>query len=871
MAPGAAYAVMMPPPNVTGSLHMGHALNNVLQDVLVRYKKMDGHNVVWVPGVDHASIAVHWVLERQLQKEKTSRQKLGREKFMQRAWAFKEQTQDAIVAQQRRLGIAADWPRQRFTMDEGLTKAVRAAFVALYRDGLIYRAERLVNWDPVSQTSVSDLEVVYDDQVKGELYHFAYRLSDGTGEVVVATTRPETMLGDTALAVHPDDARFKSLVGKTVQHPLLDNVHLPIVADAVLVDPAFGSGVVKITPGHSFDDFEVGLRHRLPVKNILCKDGTLNASCGEFAGLSVLAARRALKEKLESLGLERGCEPHKMRVGRSERSGAVLEPTLSTQWYVRTKPLRTPALAAVRQGFTKFVPNNWQNTYFSWLVDIRDWCISRQLWWGHRIPAWHCNACAHITVDTESVSACAACESLDVRQEDDILDTWFSSALWPFATLGWPEQSAELQRYYPTAVLITGFDIIFFWVARMMMFGLYFTGQVPFKDVYIHALIRDAEGDKMSKSKGNVINPLAMIDTYGVDAFRFTLAAFAGHGRDVRWDEQRASGYQKFVNKLWQAFRFTYSHLPPDRLQPADLQAMQAAPRTLYDRWILARLGACTQAVREALDAYRFSDAAAAVYAFVWDEFCDWYLEISKTVLYAEFEGGADAAANAALKDASRATLLQVFSGISRVVAPFMPFLAEELWQRLATLSAEPTVPDAALCSSVMAQRYPSAAEFPGDAQATFEVGSVTRVVTALRRVRAEYNVLPRQSIEVLCHLSPQQQAHLQGHLAVVQALSRATLRPGPAALPPQTAVVVVDGGELWIPLAGLVDLQAETVRLGKEIDKVDKDRLRLEAQLGSASFVDRAPAEIVAEKRLALQEAHTLRQRLEAALARLS
>lgn len=844
-APGPSYSVVIPPPNVTGSLHMGHALNNTLQDILVRYKRMDGFNVVWIPGTDHASIAVHWVLERQLRAEGTDRHTLGREAFLKRAWAFKEEAKNTITSQQRKLGISCDWSRERFTLDDGLSQAVREVFVRLYEDGLIYRAERLVNWDPVSQTTLSDLEVVYDEGAKGELWSFAYPLSSGDGEIVAATTRPETILGDTAVAVHPDDPRYKHLIGKTVRHPLVDR-HIPIIGDAVLVDPTFGTGVVKITPAHDFNDFEVGKRHALPLINILNKDGTLNAAGGEFAGMDVPTARAAVKAKLAELGLERGSAPHSMNIGRSERSGAVVEPMISTQWYVRAKPLAAPSLAAVENGFTQFVPAQWANTYYAWLRDIRDWCISRQLWWGHRIPAWYCKSCEHITVARQDPDACERCGSNALHQDDDILDTWFSSALWPFSTMGWPEKTAALKRWYPTATLITGFDIIFFWVARMMMFGQYFMGEVPFRDVYIHALIRDASGEKMSKTKGNVVNPLDMIEKYGTDAFRFTLAAFAGQGRDLRWDESRAAGYHKFSNKIWQAFRFTMANLPEDEIP-------QGGTPSVYDRWITGRAGHAITQVRAALDTYRFNDAASAIYAFVWDDVCDWFLEVSKATLYDE--AGPDAA-----KAATRRTLIHIFQVIARLLHPFMPFLSEELWQAL------PGAP-----GSILDQPFPKAADYPEEAAAMAEADFVIRAITAVRRIRAEFGLSPKEPLEGLVRATPAQMAHLQAHARVAHSVAKARFTALSGAAPTQVATDVVDGAEIFVPLAGLIDFAAETERLSKEIGKLDKDMERVNKQLDNADFVARAPVEVVAEKRAQLADNEARRTHLRNALARLA
>jgi valyl-tRNA synthetase len=536
---------------------MGHALNNTLQDILIRYKRMDGFNVVWVPGTDHAGIATQWVVRRKLEAEGIDFRKLGRERFVEKVWEWKTETGGQITNQLRRLGVSCDWSRECFTLDDARKKAVREHFVALHKAGLIYRGRRMINWDTQDQTALSDLEVEHDENHKGELWSFAYPISeaDGGGEIVVATTRPETMLGDTAVAVHPDDPRYQHLIGKRVQHPFADR-EVPIIADAILVDPEFGTGCVKITPAHDFNDFEVGRRHDLDMINILNTDGTLNKEAGRFAGLTVPQAREAVKAAIADLGLDRGSKEHLMSLGRSQRSNAVVEPMLSTQWFVSMKPLAAPSLAAVENGDMRFVPKQWENTYFAWLRDIKDWCISRQLWWGHQIPAWHCEACEQVTVEREDPSQCSHCGSTNITQETDVLDTWFSSALWPFSVFGWPDKTDDLARYYPTSVLVTGYDIIFFWVARMMFAGLFFMGQVPFTDVYINALIRDKQGQKMSKTKGNVVDPLVVIDKWGADAFRFTLAALAGHGRDILWDERRVEGYHRFTTKIWQSMRF---------------------------------------------------------------------------------------------------------------------------------------------------------------------------------------------------------------------------------------------------------------------------------------------------------------------------
>lgn len=860
-AAGKSFSMVVPPPNVTGSLHMGHALNNTLQDVLVRYRRMDGDNVCWVPGFDHASIAVHWLLERQLRAEGTSRQALGREAFLKRAWAFKEEMQANIIAQQKQLALSCDWDRMAFTLDEGPSAAVRETFVRLYEDGLIYRAERLVNWDPVTQTSVSDLEVVHEENVASELFMFAYPLAEGPGELVVATTRVETMLGDTAVAVHPDDPRYKHLIGQSLKHPFVAR-DVPIIADALLVDPEFGTGAVKVTPAHDFNDYEVGQRHGLPAINLLNKDGTLNDACGEFSGLSTVEAREQIAAKLEEMGLGRGREPHKMNLGRSERSGAILEPYLSPQWYVRTKPLATPAMAAVAHGHTQFVPAAWENTYFAWLKDIRDWCISRQLWWGHRIPAWTCERCQRLHVAKQKPEACLGCKAPhgELQQDNDVLDTWFSSALWPFSTQGWPNKTADLARWYPTTSLVTSFDIIFFWVARMMMLGQYLTGSVPFSRVYIHALIRDAAGEKMSKTKGNVIDPLQMIDKLGLDAFRFTLVAFAGQGRDVRWDESRAAGYQKFINKIWQAFRFVATKLE-DGEQVPQRDALQLAP---FDNWLMQRCDNATIKVREALDNYKFNEAADALYHFVWDELCDWSLEIAKVTLYDD-----NAPKNA--KDACRRVLLDAFGTVARLMHPITPYLAEELFARLKVL--DPKSPDhgADSAAHVMVAPFPQAKRNSQDIADAAQPNFVVAVVTALRRLRAEYNVPAKQQMQAYVKCTAQQMQWLQNNANILASLARCTVQADAGAPHSQAALQWADGAEISVPMADLIDVAAETQRLQKEQQKLLAEQQKLQAQLGRADFVARAPQEVVADKKAQLALAVQKAEHVAQALLRLS
>ena len=853
-APGEPYTIVIPPPNVTGSLHMGHALNNTLQDVLIRYKRMDGFNTLWVPGTDHAGIATQWVVERQLREEGLDRRDMGREAFEARVWKWKEESGGEIVHQLRKLGVSCDWSRERFTLDEGLSRAVAEVFVRYYDEGLIYRAERLINWDPVGLTALSDLEVEADEGYQAELWSFAYQLKtpaaaeDGTlvSEIVVATTRPETMLGDTAVAVHPDDPRYKHLIGSVVVHPFLDR-EIPIIADAELVDPEFGTGAVKITPAHDFNDFEVGKRHKLPMITIFNLDGTVNAEGGRFAGQDRFEARKQVKAAIAELGLARGSQAHTMALPRSQRSGAVVEPMLSTQWFVKMQPLATPALAAVENGFSSFFPKQWENTYYAWMRDIRDWCISRQLWWGHRIPAWYdAEGNTYVAQSEEAAREKYGLDaSLPLTQDEDVLDTWFSSALWPFSTLGWPDRTADLARYYPTSVLMTGFDIIFFWVARMMFSGLHHMGSVPFKDIYIHALVRDENGDKMSKTKGNVVNPLDVIEQVGVDAFRFTLVAMAAQGRDLLWSAKRCEGYVKFQNKVWQAFRFAMMHLE---------HYDSSAPRTLsaYDHWILARAGEATRRVRGALDAYRFNEAASEVYSFTWDELCDWYLELSKGTLYAE----GDSPEVEAAKQGARHTLLTVFHALVRLAHPIMPFLTETIWRHLPGTSG-----------TVMVAAYPKASDFPEDADALAEVARLQEAIVAVRRVRAEMDIAPKVRLKVRtpdADLAALLVRHAQGFRDLAGVTS--VVEGGRKGV---CATAVVGGKDLFLPLEGVIDIDAEKARLQKEIGKSDKDVTGLQRRL-NPGFKAKAPAHVVEQFEEKLEAAIERRGRLQAALERL-
>ena len=827
-ADGESYSIVIPPPNVTGSLHMGHALNNTLQDVLIRYKRMDGFNTVWVPGTDHAGIATQWIVEKQLRSEGKDRREMGREAFLERVWKWKEESGGTIIHQLRRLGVSCDWSRERFTMDEGLSKAVLEVFVRYYEDGIIYRANRLINWDPYAQTALSNLEVENEEDFKTEIWSFAYPLSEPTmcedgilrEEIVVATTRPETMLGDTAVAVHPEDPRYRALIGKTVRHPFVDR-EITIVADAELVDPEFGTGAVKITPAHDFNDFAVGKRHNLEMINILNLDGSLNEEGGPFAGLDRFDARKAVKERLAELGLERGSKEHVMALPRSQRSGVPVEPMLSTQWFVRMEELAAPAIEAIESGKTRFVPKGWENTYYAWMRNIQDWCISRQLWWGHRIPAWY-DAEGNVYVgrnEAEVREKHQLTADVELRQDEDVLDTWFSSALWAFSTFGWPENTDSLKKYYPTSVLITGFDIIFFWVARMMFSGLYFQDEVPFKDIYIHALVRDEHGQKMSKTKGNVVNPLTEIDKIGVDAFRFTLVALAAQGRDILWNDKRAEGYVKFQNKVWQAFKFISMHL-----EGYDAQA----PKELgvYDKWILARLHKAVASIRQAMDEYRFNDVASELYAFVWHEFCDWYLELSKGTLYN--------GTNQPAQQAAKHTLLTVFNAIVRVMHPIMPFLSEELWERMPNTEG-----------FVMLANYPKASDFPSNPESLDQVKFLQDVIVEVRRIRAEMEL----GNKVELSLRSTDAAKLHGQEQGLKDLCTVTslIVGGKEGV---SSTFVVSGVTFFIPLEGVVDIEAEIARLNKKIEQVEKSIGRLKSRLSNKKYVDNAPAKIVQETR---------------------
>jgi len=846
-SPKKPYCIVIPPPNVTGSLHLGHALNNTLQDILIRYKRMDGYNALWMPGTDHAGIATQYVVERQLEKEGKTKEDLGREAFIARVWQWKEESGGTIIRQLKRLGASCDWVRERFTMDAGLSAAVREVFVRLWEEGLIYQGDYIVNWCPRCQTVLSDLEVEREEQ-DAEFVYIKY------GPLTLGTVRPETKLGDTAVAVHPKDRRYRKYVGKTLEVPSVEGtVTLQVVADEA-VDPKFGTGVIKVTPGHDPTDFEIGKRHNLPVRSVIGFDGKMTERAGKYAGLDRFETRKRIVEDMKTLGLIDRIEPYRHSVGVCYRCKTVVEPLVSKQWYVRTRPLAEPAIKAVRSGKIKIVPRAWNKTYFHWMENIRDWAISRQLWWGHRIPVWYCDKDGSMHVSRTDLTACPQCGG-GLRQDTDVLDTWFSSGLWPFSTLGWPQETPELKVFYPTSVLSTGFDILFFWVARMAMLGIKFMGDVPFRHVYIHALIRDAEGQKMSKSKGNVVDPLHVMDKFGTDAFRFTLAALAAQGRDIRLAEERIEGYRNFANKIWNAARLVLSNL--EGYDPA--LARRGTP-SVADRWIRSRLTEATAQVRKAIDGYRFNDAASAVYQFLWHEYCDWYLEIAKRSLYQPESPAARAV--------TQRTLVEVLETTLRLLHPFMPFISEELWQRLPHTGDSVPAP----ARSIMIAPFPKASRKARDPEAERLMAPVLDVVSAIRTIRSESRISPAVELAVTVRpASPEVATSLVSSAGIIGALARAAITvAADGARPASSAMATTPSGDVLVRLEGVVDFDAERQRLRKEIEKARKEIAFLEGKLGRPEFVERAPAEVVERERARLTEQRETERKLAASLAAL-
>ena len=878
---GDPYCIMIPPPNVTGTLHMGHAFQDTIMDTLTRFHRMQGKNTLWQPGTDHAGIATQMVVERQLNAQGLNRRDLGREAFVEKVWEWKEESGNTISRQLRRMGSSVDWNRERFTMDEGLSKAVQEVFVRLHKEGLIYRGKRLVNWDPVLHTALSDLEVLSQEE-DGQLWHLRYPIDGSDDSLVVATTRPETMLGDTAVAVHPDDERYTHLVGKHVRLPLSDRL-IPIVADSY-VDPEFGSGCVKITPAHDVNDYEIGKRHDLEIINILTDNAEINDAAPEaYRGMDRFDARKKVVEDLEALGLLVRIDAHKLMVPRGDRSGSVVEPYLTDQWYVRVEPLAKEAIAAVETGKIRFVPENWSKTYYEWMNNIQDWCISRQLWWGHRIPAWYDEeGNIYVGHSEDEVRAENKLGSeIALRQDEDVLDTWFSSALWPFSTLGWPEQTDALKTWYPTSVLVTGFDIIFFWVARMIMFGLKFMDDVPFKEIYIHGLIRDQEGQKMSKSKGNVLDPLDLIDgitledlvakrttglmqphlapkiekatrrqfpdgipAYGTDAMRFTFAALATTGRDIRFDLGRIEGYRNFCNKLWNAARYVLMNT-----EDRDCGLKGEVELSLADRWIRARLAEAIKETRRGFGNYRLDLAAQASYEFTWHQFCDWYLELSKPILQSE-------STTAAQRRGTRQTLVMVLEATLRMLHPVMPFVTEEIWQKVAPLAGKTG-------DTIMLQPYPGEDEFADDPEAREHMEWVMGFVLGIRQIRGEMDIPPARELPVLLQdASAHDQELWQAHGAYLQSLAKleSVDFPEPDSELPASATALLGNMKLLVPMAGLIDVAAERARLEKQIQRVEKELAKCDGKLSNERFMSKAPEEVVQQER---QRSEQFRQEL--------
>ncbi|MFZ4402930.1 MAG: valine--tRNA ligase [Pseudobdellovibrionaceae bacterium] len=852
------FSIILPPPNVTGFLHMGHALDHTIQDLLIRWKRMSGFNALWLPGTDHAGIATQNVVERELKKQNLNRHELGREKFVEKVWDWKHQYGDRICQQMRRLGDSCDWDRNTFTLDEGVSKSVRKVFASLYKKGWIYRGQRLVNWSGPLETAISDLEVEHKE-VKGALYHIQYPLENGQGFLTIATTRPETMLGDTAVCVHPEDSRYKNLIGQNVIVPLIDR-KIQIIAD-VYVDPTFGSGVVKITPAHDFNDYKIGKSHNLEFINILDKKTLLNENAGPYQGLKVMDARKKVIEDLKNLNLLVKEEVHVHSVGHCSRSGAVVEPFLSEQWFVKTENLAVAARRVVESGTIRFEPESWTKVYLHWMNIIEDWCISRQLWWGHRIPAWYCQDCEHITVSEDTVQQCSKCHSTNLKQEEDVLDTWFSSALWPFSTMGWPADNETQKTFYPTSYLVTGHDIIFFWVARMIMLGLEFKKDVPFRTVYIHGLVRDSQGRKMSKSLGNSVDPVEMIEKYGADALRFTFLAHLFSGKDFKFAETRLESYRNFMNKIWNATRFALSHLQ-DFVVPAEgAKALpDKASLNVFDRWIIQNLMQVERTVEESLEKEKFSDAALTLYHFVWHQFCDWYIEFSKPIL---------SGPPSKERSASQLVLAQVLNRITRLLHPFAPFITEEIHQKLPIRSKA--------CITDIYPNLRNDREFLnlGSEQAALEVDLVKEVITAIRNIRGENRISPAVKLNLrLAVVDDVAQKILGNNRDAIITMGRIDeLQEGAEGDLSKCAVTAVTVKDVTvkviIPLQGIVDFAEEVKRINKTIEKTQKDILTLSAKLSNEKFLAHADEEVVTQDKLLLEQSKLQLQSLKESLIR--
>ncbi|MCX8110236.1 MAG: valine--tRNA ligase [Syntrophorhabdaceae bacterium] len=826
---GPSFSMVIPPPNVTGSLHMGHALNNTLQDIITRYKRMAGFNTLWVPGTDHAGIATQNVVERELAKDGLTRDALGRERFIEKVWQWKEKSGNTIIEQLKRLGSSCDWSRERFTMDTGLSKAVREVFVRLYNEGLIYRDNYIINWCPRCKTALSDLEAEHED-TKGALYYIKYPIADGSGALTVATTRPETMFGDTAVAVNPEDPRYKKYIGGYVILPIAEK-KIPVIGDNY-VDTAFGTGVLKVTPAHDLNDFEIGKRHKLDTVRVMDDDGRMNENAVHYAGMDRFQCRDKMIEELREKGLLEKIEPYNLGVGKCYRCKTVVEPTLSTQWFLKMKPLAAPAIEAVRDHRVRIIPEMWEKVYFDWMENIRDWCISRQIWWGHRIPVWYCDGCHEVYVSTEDLHNCVRCNG-ELRQESDVLDTWFSSALWPFTTLGWPEDTQDLKTFYPTSLLITGFDILFFWVARMIMMGMKFMGDVPFREVYIHALVRDAEGKKMSKSRGNVIDPLIIIDKYGTDAFRFSLTMLAAQGRDILLSEERIEGVRNFVNKIWNASRLTLSFLEDYAPFNEERDKTNVSSDFIPDRWILSRLQKVIRDVAESINTYRFNDAANILYSFIWREFCDWYLELIKPNLYGKITSFNGAA--------TKKVLLKVFTDTLKLLHPIMPFITEEIYQRLPVKEEQ----------SIMISPYPAFDEGLTDEASEADMGVIIGVVDVIRNIRGETGIAPNIRIDVSIR-TDRYKAPLDAYSYYIKELARVeNLSFITHEIPEKAALGIYEGIEVFVPVKDLIDIPKELGRIEKEITKTEEELKKLDIKIKNPSFLEKAPEEVINKNKI--------------------
>ena len=815
------FSIVIPPPNVTGSLHMGHALNNTLQDILCRYKRMKGYNVLWQPGTDHAGIATQNVVEKDLALKKTDRHQIGRERFVELVWEWREKYGGIIINQLKRLGSSCDWSRERFTMDEGLSKAVREVFVSLYEENLIYQGDYIINWCPRCHTALADIEVEHED-TDSSLYYIRYLFENQEGYLTVATTRPETLLGDTAVAVNPEDERYKNLSGFNVLLPVL-NKPIPVILDKY-VDKEFGTGALKITPAHDLNDFEIGNAHQLERIKVIDENGRMNELAGPYQGMDRFECREKILDDLKNSGLLENIEPYRNAIGHCYRCKTMIEPLLSKQWFVRAAPLAKKAIAAVRDGKTRIVPTNWERVYFEWMNNIKDWCISRQIWWGHRIPAWYCQECGEVIVSKDEPKVCLRCKSKNLQQETDVLDTWFSSALWPFSTLGWPDSTDELKTFYPTSVLVTGFDILFFWVARMMMMGLHFIGDVPFRDVYIHALVKDEQGQKMSKSKGNIIDPLEILDSFGTDSFRFTLTVLAAQGRDIRLSQERIAGYRNFINKIWNAARFSLMNLKDCKPPSVDTGNL-----TLADRWIMSRIGKVAEDISSYIDNYRFNDAASICYQFVWHEFCDWYLEMVKLELYSKEQKR---------REVAQSAMQILLSGVLRLLHPFVPFITEEIWQRLPHTKG-----------SIMVAQFPQRTEFIYDEELIKEMDLLKEVITGIRNIRGEMNIPPKKDVKIVIDVKGSKEKEiLKSNFPYITSLAKVESMDivSDTGKPDSSATYVFGNIQVHVLLKGLINYDDERKRIFKRIEKIEKEMGMSKKKLANRDFLDQAPPHIV-------------------------